>query len=150
MKFTPNDEVSGEQTFDIQVADEKGQLSNVAKATVKIKNVDDNPEIILEDFDLDEDSKVIIPRDKIISDIDTKLEDVDLRVTSLDGKTEGNFLKNGDLEIMTIDNQNGDFSIELRVNQGTFSDVKTISGTIAPKNDAPEITDENTEFSLKE
>ena len=34
--------------------------------------------------------------------------------------------------------------------QWDFIDTKNISGTIAPKNDAPEITDENTEFSLKE
>jgi len=117
MKFTPNDEVSGEQTFDIQVADEKGQLSNVATATVNIKNVDDNPEIILEDFDLNEDGKVIIPRDEIISDIDTNLEDVNLLVESLDAKTTVQFLANGNLEVIEADNKNGVFSIALIVTQ---------------------------------
>ncbi|MGB2111128.1 MAG: hypothetical protein ACPHY8_04650 [Patescibacteria group bacterium] len=117
MKFTPNDEVSGEQTFDIQVADEKGQLSNVAVATINIKEVDDTPEIILQDFDLDEDTKVIISRDQIISDIDTKLEDVNLSIESLDAKTTVQFLENGDLEVSTADNQNGDFSIALTVTQ---------------------------------
>ena len=150
MVFTPNDEVSGEQTFDIQVADEKGQLSNAATATVNIKNIDDNPEIILEDFDLDEDTKVIISRDQIISDIDTKLENVDLTVTSLDWKTIVQFLEKGDLEVSTADNENGDFSIALTVTQWDFTDTKNISGTIAPKNDAPEITDKISEFSVNE
>ena len=34
--------------------------------------------------------------------------------------------------------------------QWDFTDTKNISGTITPKNDAPEITDENAKFSLKE
>ena len=150
MVFTPKDEVSGEQIFDVQVADEKGQLSNAATATVNIKNVDDNPEIILEDFDLNEDGKVIISRDQIISDIDTNLEDVNLLVESLDTKTTVQFLANGDLEVIPADNENGDFSIKLTVTQWDFTDTKNISGTIIAKNDAPKITDENSEFSLNE
>ncbi|WP_170111793.1 Ig-like domain-containing protein [Photobacterium frigidiphilum] len=153
ISFTPATNFSGEDNFTYQVSDELSKLSNTAKVTITVQQVNDVP--------LANDDRVITTEDNAItinviandSDVDGTLDTTALTIDS--APTSGVLINNGDGTLVYTPNENSqgsdNFTYTIRDNENALSNSAQVSITIEAVNDVPTLSGTpNTEIAQGE
>ncbi len=142
ISFTPATNFSGEDNFTYQVSDEQSKLSNTAKVTITVQQVNDVP--------LANDDRVITTEDNAItinviandSDVDGSLDTTALTIDS--APTSGVLINNGDGTLVYTPNENSqgsdNFTYTIRDNENALSNSAQVSITIESVNDVPTLS----------
>ena len=136
VKYTPNDNYNGEDTFTYKVNDGTDD-SNTSTVTINVNPVNDAPVVSNVQSSTDEDNAL---------DITLRGSDVegdDLTYSIVDNPSNGTLsLNEGKVKYTPNDNYNGEDTFTYKVNDGTDdSNTSTVTINVNPVNDAPTVID---------
>lgn len=138
--YTPDDNFYGQDSFAYRVQDNDGEWSNAATVTLTVESVNDAPLANNDAATLDEDTEVTIDLLANDSDIDGLLDPGTLVLTQ---PTHGEVEDHGDGTVTYRPAANyfgsDQFRYTVQDNEGAVSNSATVTLTINPVNDAPEI-----------
>ena len=152
---TPTADFNGTITFTYKISDIEG-ASDTATVTVKVDAIDDAPEIVeypkdtkIPDQTMPEDPK---ESEKLkltftVKDVDTKITDLVINVSSSDG----NLIKNDKIQVIRdsehpekitviaepVKDENGKCELSIKVSDGINTIEKIVKVTVDPRNDDP-------------
>ncbi|MCP8898015.1 beta strand repeat-containing protein [Gilvimarinus xylanilyticus] len=140
--YTPNEHYFGDDSFSYRVMDELGEWSNEAIVTLTIESVNDLPTAADDVAQTDEDNAVLIS----LLDNDTDLDGlIDITTVTIATEVNNGSLENhGDGTVTYTPNTNfngsDNFSYTVLDDEGGESVMASVSITVNPVNDAPEIS----------
>ena len=150
IRYTPNNDFHGSDSFTYTVSDEEGAVSNVATVTITVHDVNDPPIAHDDAVTIDEDTAVTID---VLSDNgsgpdqDRESGIVPSTVAAVSEPVNGTIANNGDGTFLYTPNPefNGvdTFTYNLQDNEGAPSNVATVSITVLEVNDSPIARDDD-------
>ncbi len=141
--YTPAQNFAGEDSFTYTVADTQGEASNIASVFVTVLPVNDKPNVLPDQFNLDEDQTILV--DVLANDIDI---DDEINAESLTLVTEASngiaVVENGEIRYSPNANFVGTDSFSYRVADlaGDYSESTQVLINVQGFNDAPIAVDD--------
>lgn len=140
--YTPGENYFGSDSFSYRVMDDLGELSNEATVTLTIDSVNDLPTAADDAAVTDEDTAVLVSLLDNDSDIDGTVDTT--TVTVISAASNGSVDNHGDGTVTYTPsadfNGSDSFGYTVRDNEGGESAMATVSITVSPINDAPELS----------
>jgi large repetitive protein len=145
VRYTPNKDYNGQDTFYYTVRDNSGSVSKSTQVSVEIKPVNDPPVANDDEAVTEEDRAVLIRVLDNDVDIDSKLNVASVVVTS--SPANGKTVVNSDFGMITYTpnanfNGNDKFSYTVRDDSGVLSNAATVFVSVSPVNDLPVARDD--------
>nr|WP_122032199.1 tandem-95 repeat protein [Aliivibrio sp. EL58] len=139
--FSPNENFSGEVSFDVTVADEDGAIAQTS-ADLEVIEVNDPPIAGSTSYTIDEDGIITINNEQLLANSSDVEGDVSVSSVVYSG-TDGAFTDNGDGTYSFVPNENfnGNVSLDVLVIDEDGATAQTTAGIeVLAINDAPETT----------
>ena len=144
IRYTPNQDFNGSDSFNYTVKDDGGAISNVAVVSIVVNDINDPPTAVNDVAVTDEDQEVLI--DLIGNDVDVDGNLVIATLTLLTNTINGLLEDNGNGTVNYVPNPdfNGQdsFTYTIEDDDNAISNVATVTITINDINDAPVANDD--------
>jgi subtilisin family serine protease len=140
--YTPINNFAGMDSFRFKTSD--GELeSNEATVTISVQAVNDAPVAIQDAFETDEDTKLIITKESLLSN-DTDIDSMSLYLTAVSNPIHGTVrLGETEIEFMPSPDYFGTAGFDYIVSDGQDSSTGHVIVTVKPMPDAPVALDQD-------
>jgi len=140
--YTPNANFFGTDSFTYQAKDPHDALSNVATVTITVRPKNDNPVAVADTYTTAEDTPLNVLVPGVLSN-DTSIDGDTLNAILVSGPSNGSLIlnSNGSFVYTPTLNYNGPDSFTYKANDGSYSNVVSVSITVTLVNDSPVATD---------
>jgi len=147
--YTPNANFFGTDSFTYQAKDPHDALSNIATVTITVRPRNDNPVAVADEYTTAEDTPLNVLVPGVLAN-DTSIDGDTLSAIFISGPSHGSLTlnSNGSFVYTPIAEYNGPDSFTYKANDGSNSNVVTVSITVTLVNDSPVASDGS--FSVDE